>query len=455
MALVTTIKKMKEEATCSLCQQLMTKPVSIECEHSFCRKCIEDLIKKQQQWDSDLEEFNCPLCWETFERKDLRPMKQLENLIETVKKMERDKLCNEHGEQLHLFCEDTGQLICWCCERSLKHKGHNHVLGNEAYPEYKGKIQDAVAKLRQQEDECNNLKVTISRKILKWESLLNLLRGEELDFLEELEMEKWQTLKKLQDSEASVERQSSELKSHILELQKKHQESTLNLLKGVKDTLNRSSAMKLQVPEAVSLEPRTVCNVSELYFNVRDMLKTYQVSVTLDPETAHSNLILSEDGRKVTHGGTQKKCHNSKRFLALPCVLGSEGFTSGRHYFEVDVGQGTEWALGVCLEDVPRDRDMQLKPESGFWVIMRKRADGRTALTDHMKSVFLPEKPQIMGVFLDYEAGCVSFYNMPTGFLLHTFHIPSASFSKTLRPFFWVDHNSSLFLPPPDEKRHE
>ncbi|XP_054554382.1 E3 ubiquitin-protein ligase TRIM38-like isoform X3 [Talpa occidentalis] len=291
MALVTTIKKMKEEATCSLCQQLMTKPVSIECEHSFCCECIEDIMKKQQQWDSDLEEFNCPLCWKIFERKDLRPMKQLENLIETIKKMDREKLCEEHGEQLHLFCEDNGQLICWCCERSLEHKGHSHVLDKEAYPEYKGKIQDAVAKLRQQEDECNSLKVTISRQILKWEekmdlqrekilsdfqSLLDLLRGEELYFLEELEMEKWQTLKKLQDSEASVERQSSELKSHILELQKKHQESTLNLLKGVKDTLNRSSAMKLQVPEAVSLEPRTVCNVSELYFDVRDMLKTYQ-----------------------------------------------------------------------------------------------------------------------------------------------------------------------------------
>ncbi|KAG8507271.1 LOW QUALITY PROTEIN: E3 ubiquitin-protein ligase TRIM38, partial [Galemys pyrenaicus] len=461
MALANTLKKMKEEATCSICLQLMTAPVSIDCGDSFCRLCIEGIIEKQTRVKSLQENFHCPICWETLPSRRLRPLKQLENLIETVKEMERERLCEEHGEQLHLFCEDDGQLICWCCERSTQHKGHTNVLVSEVFPDYKRKIQDALTKLREQEDLCNVIKKSTYREIYEWKekivlqrkkiysdfkSIVDLLSGEETYVLEKLEMEKWQTLKRLGDREASVEKHSSQLKSHILELQNKCQGSPLDLLKDVKDTLSRSSAMRLEVPEAVSLEIQTDCNISELYCDVRELLKPYQVSVTLDPETAHDNLILSKDGRKVTSGGTKKKYYNSRRFLALPCVLGREGFTSGRHYFEVDVQQGARWELGVCLEDVPRDRNVKLKPESGFWVIRRKTVDDCTTLTDASGSIcLLSLSPQIVGVFLDCEAGCVSFYNMPTGSHLYTF--PKTTFSKTLRPILWVGYSSSLFLP--------
>ena len=68
----------------------------------------------------------------------------------------------------------------------------------------------------------------------------------------------------------------------------------------------------------------------------------FAVSVTLDPETAHYELILSEDRRQVIRGCLQENLDNSsRRFSALPCILGCEGFTSGKHYFEVDVGEGT------------------------------------------------------------------------------------------------------------------
>lgn len=113
--------------------------------------------------------------------------------------------------------------------------------------------------------------------------------------------------------------------------------------------------MKLETSEAVSLELHTMCNVSELYFDVKKMLSSHRVNVTLDPDTAHHELILSEDRRQVTRGYTQENQNiSSRRFTAFPCVLGSEGFTSGRRYFEVDVGEGTGWDLGVCMENVQR-----------------------------------------------------------------------------------------------------
>ncbi|XP_037374884.1 E3 ubiquitin-protein ligase TRIM38-like [Talpa occidentalis] len=464
MDLATTMKKMKEEATCSICLQLMTAPSSIHCGHSFCRGCLEGIIEKEQEERPWQMSFDCPLCRTKFQKDSLRPMKQLENLIETIKEMERESLCQEHGEQLHLFCEDAGQPICWCCERSPQHREHNHVLVRDACPCYRTKIQDALTKLRKQEDECKSITTTIRRQIGEWEeevqlqkekikssfqNLYNFLYEDSKCLLARLEMEKCQTLKRLQDSEASVNKQSRELKSHILELEKKCQAPAHSLLQDVKDTLNRSSAMKLEVPEAVSLEIHTDCDISELYCVMRKILKTYQVDVTLDPETAHNNLILSEDGRRVTHGGSQKKYYNSRRFLALPCVLGSEGFTSGRHYFEVDVGQGTGWDLGVCLEDVPRDRNVKPEPESGFWVIRWRRPEGCTARTEPSVSLCIHEQPRIVGVFLDYEAGRVSFYNMPTG--SHIFTFPEDSFSDTLRPFFRIYRSSPLFLPPPDQ----
>lgn len=175
----------------------------------------------------------------------------------------------------------------------------------------------------------------------------------------------------------------------------------------------------------------------------------FAVSVTLDPETAHYELILSEDRRQVIRGCLQENLDNSsRRFSALPCILGCEGFTSGKHYFEVDVGEGTGWDLGVCMENVQRDTVMPQTPQSGFWAIRRCK-EGYVALTSPLTSIHLTEKPLVVGIFLDFEAGVVSFYNMTTG--SHIFTFPKASFSDTLRPYFQVYLYSPLFLPPPDE----
>ena len=172
--------------------------------------------------------------------------------------------------------------------------------------------------------------------------------------------------------------------------------------------------------------------------------------MTLDPDTAHRELILSEDRRQVTRGFPQENLDNSsKRFSILPCVLGREGFTSGRHYFGVDVGEGTGWDLGVCLDSVPRDAAITQQPGSGFWAIKLCKKKGYLALTSPITSLFLEKQPLVVGIFLDCDVGVVSFYNMSTG--SHVFTFPRAAFSDTVRPYFRVYQHSPLFLPPPDE----
>ncbi|KAG8507269.1 E3 ubiquitin-protein ligase TRIM38, partial [Galemys pyrenaicus] len=463
MASAPPTKKMMEEATCSVCLQLMREPVSIDCGHIFCRLCIESILENLQV-TSLPSRSQCPLCRTPFQRESFRPSKQLQNLIETIKEMERERLCEEHREQLHLFCEDDGQLICWRCERSSQHRGHNTAPVEDVCPGYKAKLHKAVTKLREQEDQCQRLKLTTKEQISKWEekiklqrekiqsdfkNLHNLLDVEEKYYLWKLEKEEEQTMKSLQDSEASLEKQSQELKSHILELEKKCQQSAQDLLQDVKDTLSGTLAVKLKEPEAVSLELQTMCNVSELYLDMKKILKTYQVSVTLDVDTAHINLNVSKDRRQVTFGEAQVKFSTSGRFSDLSCVLGCESFTSGRYYFEVDVGEGTQWGLGVCLENVCRSPDKNLMFQSQVWAIKRCKENKYVALTSPPTSLSLSEKPLVVGVFLDCEAGLVSFYNMPTG--SHIFTFPKASFSETLRPFFQVYPCSPLFLPPPEE----
>lgn len=455
----TATRKLREEASCSICLQLMVEPVSIDCGHSFCRLCIVNFTENQKG-ATTVETFGCPECRTQFRKENIRPIRRLETLIETIKEMEREKLCEEHGEPLHLFCEDDGQLICWYCERTPQHRGHVTDLIKDASQLYQKKFQEAVIKLRKLEDQCKLWKLNTRDQLIKWEeniklrrqkiqadfkNLYNFLHEEEKSFLWKLENEKEQVLKRLQECETKLEKQGQELKKHIQELERKCKGSAQKLLQDVKGTLTRSSAVKLKKPESLSLEVHTECNVSELYFDLKKILESYEVSVTLDPGTAHGELILAESGRQVTRGRPEKKPDIASRFRVLPCVLGCESFTLGRYYFEVYLGKGTEWDVGVCLENVPRDIDMTRKPQSGFWAIRRCKQYGYVALTSPRTPLQLREELEFVGAFLDYEAGLVSFYNMNTG--SHIFTFPKASFSDTLRPYFQVGKDSLLSLP--------
>ncbi|XP_008588505.1 PREDICTED: ret finger protein-like 3, partial [Galeopterus variegatus] len=99
-------------------------------------------------------------------------------------------------------------------------------------------------------------------------------------------------------------------------------------------------------------------------------MQKFQVEVTLDVDTANNRLLISNDLRRVRRGHIrQNRQLLPQRFDAGICVLGSPRFSSGRHYWEVDVGKSTAWDLGVCRESVPRQGLMEMSPESGFWTV--------------------------------------------------------------------------------------
>ncbi|XP_059817939.1 E3 ubiquitin-protein ligase TRIM39-like [Hypanus sabinus] len=166
-----------------------------------------------------------------------------------------------------------------------------------------------------------------------------------------------------------------------------------------------------------------------------------RVSVTLDVETASPYLEVSEDRKSVRLTGTRRNLPDTgKRFTNWFCVLGSEGFTSGRHYWEVEVTGNRGWCLGVAAESVERKGPVSLRPETGFWVIGRVddvlHRDCDVFCVPPSPETRLPTGPipRMVGVYLSYESGTVSFYNAETKSHLHTF--TGNKFTGKLYPFF-------------------
>ncbi|XP_055426816.1 butyrophilin subfamily 2 member A2-like isoform X2 [Bubalus kerabau] len=167
----------------------------------------------------------------------------------------------------------------------------------------------------------------------------------------------------------------------------------------------------------------------------------HAADVVLDPDTAHPELFLSEDRRSVRRGPSRQSVpDNPERFDCRPCVLGLESYSLGRHYWEVEVKNVMVWAVGVCRDNVERKGEALLVPQNGFWTLDMFENQYR-ALSSPEKILPLKERLHRVGVFLDYEAGDVSFYNMKDR--SHVYTCPRSRFSGPLRPFFRLGSDDS------------
>uniref|UniRef100_A0A8C3XT91 B30.2/SPRY domain-containing protein n=1 Tax=Chelydra serpentina TaxID=8475 RepID=A0A8C3XT91_CHESE len=171
------------------------------------------------------------------------------------------------------------------------------------------------------------------------------------------------------------------------------------------------------------------------------------LNVTLDPDTAHPRLIVSADRKCVRWGTTQQDLpDNPKRFDFILCVLGCEGFTSGRHFWEVEVGDRGRWAVGVARESVRRKGEIILNPDRGIWAVRQWGGQYR-ALTSPTTFLSLGCSPRKIRVSLDYEQGQVTFFDADNEVLIYTFLLVSFT-GERIRPWFRVGTGSQLRLCP-------
>ncbi|CAL8290498.1 unnamed protein product [Lota lota] len=162
-------------------------------------------------------------------------------------------------------------------------------------------------------------------------------------------------------------------------------------------------------------------------------VQQYEVDVTLDPDTAHPKLILSEDGKQVHYGGVVKKLPDKpKRFTHCIYILTRQSFSSGKIYFEVQVKDKTAWFVGVARESINRKCQIMLTPENGSWTILFNKDK---LVFRGNPDVHLPLRAELqkVGVFVDYDEGLVSFYDVEDR--VHIYSATGCTFSEPLYPF--------------------
>ncbi|XP_063042930.1 E3 ubiquitin-protein ligase TRIM21-like [Engraulis encrasicolus] len=203
-------------------------------------------------------------------------------------------------------------------------------------------------------------------------------------------------------------------------------------------SLTRDKSQLQERCDAITAERDTLLQRT---VTAKKQITQYAVDVTLDPDTAANSLILSADGKQVKHGDTsQNRPDNPKRFDSSASVLGKRGFSSGRFYYEVQVSGKTKWTIGVARESIDRKGGMILSPEHGIWIICQMNNQYK-ALANPDVILSLKAKPERVGVFVDYGAGLVSFYDADRWSLIYSYE--GVSFKEKIYPFFCPNTNEN------------
>ncbi|KAM6471382.1 E3 ubiquitin-protein ligase TRIM58-like isoform 2-T2 [Liasis olivaceus] len=368
------VDRLQDEVSCSICLEYLKDPVTIDCGHNFCQACISDFCKRGA--GSATGAALCPQCRTGFLLSSSRPNKQLANIVEGIERLAR----RPSQGLVEALCKKHGKKLRLFCQDD----GEPICLVCDKSREHR---KHSVLPL---EEAAHDYK-------MKLQEAADILR---------------KMLAEARNLEAQEEEKTSQWKD-------------------VKKTLSRSEGISLKEPQPILTELQDSYDVPGLM----ESFQRYNASVTFDPETANPYLLLSEDLLSVQVVDQKQDLPKSlSRFETCTCLMGREQFTSGKHYWVVCVDHKSSWTLGVCNESVSRQGIFTPSPAIGFWTVWLRNGDEYAALTSPLTELVLRSSPKLIGIFLDYEAGEVSFYNGDTGSHIFTF---SDSFSETLRPYFY------------------
>ncbi|XP_061597637.1 nuclear factor 7, brain-like [Cololabis saira] len=425
-------KTLKNYLSCNVCLEIFKDPVSLSCSHNFCSSCLKEF------WEQN-KSRNCPICKRksskdlvvSFSLKELADSfagRQTGGSSETEKEEKREEeVCKKHPEIPPLFCRDEQRAVCSVCEFSL-HQNHKVVPVEEAVGELKEQLKSDLKSLQDKRDKYKQVEETYKdvvqhseKQLLSTEKqiraefnkLQQFLKEEEESRLAALREEEEQKGRRISGERKRIQEQISSLSDSISAVEEELQKDNMSFLSRFKPTRDRAREQS-----SVS-DPRLLSgalvdeakHLGNLAFRVWEKMgdQVHFSPLVLDPNTASRSLYLSADLTSVRHGDTKQQLpDNPERNVMYASVFGSEGLTSGKLSWEVEVGDLPLWIIGLVKDSVDRKRETSASPEYGFWCLCHGDGEYNNGVG---KTVTVKTSLRRIRVQLDYDGGKISFYN--------------------------------------------
>lgn len=167
--------------------------------------------------------------------------------------------------------------------------------------------------------------------------------------------------------------------------------------------------------------------------------------VTLDPNTAHPCLILSDELTSLHYNKESRCCpDNPERFHMSAEVVGMTALGSGSHQWVVETGSNQDWLLGVVSLSVSRKDEVSARPENGYFALCFRDGELK-AMTSPPTVVDMTTTPNQIKVHLDFNKGMLSFFDPENGKLIFEY---THTFVEPVLPYFYTRSSLPLRIMP-------